>query len=523
VAAQMGLDEVALRAGRTAEAIEALGRALDLIEAARAELADDEFRIALAALGQRAHSMLVQATALAQAEGDASVGALFDAIERWRARALAIGVAALPAAAADGVATTAAAGAGEGAAIETSAADPLEARVQFLRQRWRDLIASGHGGDPVRHSAELRELEGRWLEEHRRLRLRPQASGDVLPAVAWARADTVQQALLDHEALVTFQLEGDEITACVVRRHAALRVSWPVPGLVDAIEGLRFQIDTPRHQTALLQSHAGLLAARVRTRAAALYTMLWAPMAPCLHGVERVALVPHRALHYVPWCALHDGQVWLAERLEVSLAASATAWLAGRGRPWRAPTRVLALGAASASLPHVQAEVEAIGRIVGTGAQVLLGGEARADALRLQANEADIVHLACHGQFRADNPAFSLLDLAEGPLTLHDLHSLRMRASLVVLSACETGLSRIAAGDELIGLVRGFTLAGAEAVLATQWAVADASMPVLMASLYRHLWSGDPPAAALRAAQREAITAGGHPFQWAALSLYGRG
>jgi CHAT domain-containing protein len=411
-------------------------------------------------------------------------------------------------------------------------------------------VAAGHEGQPERHVAELRRLETEWLELARQQRLR-QAEKTLPGARAragWVSAARVLQALADGQALVAFHLDGEELTACVLRDGTAHCRTWSARGVTEAVEALRFQIETPRQPGALLGAHAELLLRRVRVRAQLLHDLVWAPLAPLLEGVRRLVVVPHQALHYVPWCALHDGRGWLVQRHEVVVAASASAWLAsagagaGAGRPVE---RVLVLGADD-QLPQVRQEVQAIGRIFGARATLCLGEAARADALVAHANghalgngaaprglAADIVHLACHAQFRADNPEFSSLSLAGGPLTLHELRSLSqsvpagsgplLRSALVVLSACETGLSRVAAGDELIGLVRGFALAGARAVLATQWVVSDASMAERMAEWYHHLFAGAAPAAALQQVQRAAAERGLHPFQWAALTLYGQG
>jgi CHAT domain-containing protein len=294
-----------------------------------------------------------------------------------------------------------------------------------------------------------------------------------------------------------------------------------VDDLGERVERLRFQIDTPRFNAALLDSHAALLATRVALQAQALYRLIWQPLAPLLEGIERVVLVPHRELHYVPWCALHDGSGWLIERHELSVAPSAAAWLGARAR--RPLGSVLAVEGDPATLPLVGAEIDAIGRAFGGRAVALRGSEATPEGVQAHAASADVLHLACHGHFRADNPAFSALELAGGPLTLADVRGLRLAASLVVLSACETGVSKVAPGDELIGMVRGFMIAGASAVLATQWAVSDQSTADLMAALYRELARGQRVGAALRTAQREAAARGKHPFHWAAMTLHGRG
>jgi CHAT domain-containing protein len=133
-----------------------------------------------------------------------------------------------------------------------------------------------------------------------------------------------------------------------------------------------------------------------------------------------------------------------------------------------------------------------------------------------------VVHLACHGQFRPDNPLFSALRLGDGWLTVRETYELDLEGRLVTLSACETGAAEIAPGDELIGLVRGFFSAGAPSLLVSFWTVDDAATARLMSDVYTRLRAGDGPAAALRAAQRRALLEYDHPFFWAPFALFGR-
>src|SRR6266851_735559 len=91
------------------------------------------------------------------------------------------------------------------------------------------------------------------------------------------------------------------------------------------------------------------------------------------------------------------------------------------------------------------------------GPSLVLAGEAATEqAFRRHAPEADIIHLASHAVYRQDNPMFSAIRLADGWLSLYDLYSMRLRAALVTLSACETSVNDVLAGVELVGLARGF-------------------------------------------------------------------
>jgi CHAT domain-containing protein len=117
---------------------------------------------------------------------------------------------------------------------------------------------------------------------------------------------------------------------------------------------------------------------------------------------------------------------------------------------------------------------------------------------------------------------FSSLALADGALTLRDAAALPLAGTFVALSACETGLSRVAPGDELLGLLRGFLLAGAPAVMATLWTVDDAGTAGLMTDFYRGLVAGEPAAQALRRAQQALRAERPHPYYWAPFVLHGR-
>ena len=109
---------------------------------------------------------------------------------------------------------------------------------------------------------------------------------------------------------------------------------------------------------------------------------------------------------------------------------------------------------------------------------------------------------------------FSSLHLADGWITVHDLSSEKLKAQLVTLSACETGMSRVHAGEELLGLIRGFLSAGALNLIVSLWTVNDDASKRLMVSFCRSLQLGGTPAASLRTAQLKFISKKVHPYYW---------
>jgi CHAT domain-containing protein len=103
-----------------------------------------------------------------------------------------------------------------------------------------------------------------------------------------------------------------------------------------------------------------------------------------------------------------------------------------------------------------------------------------------------------------------------------DVFNLDLRGALVTLSACETGRGVVAAGDELIGLSRGFLYAGVATLVQSLWRVEDASTAHLMERFYQALCAGRPKGAALRAAQLALLARyPDHPYCWAPFQLIG--
>lgn len=506
-AARLGLARQHARHARAGDARAELERALALIDEARAALPDDEFRSAMAHDAERGVDLLVELAAVGPADGSSGDAAdLLECMERGRGRA--------------GAAETEAAG-------ERRRADPqLLDRLRWARERWRAALPRGDGAELAERAGDVAQLEFQLLEAHRRAAAAAATPSDAPQAADGAasaafRAGALQRCLAPGQALVQYHRLGDRLIACVATSGGVRAKAWDVADLDRRLEALQFQLEAPRWAGHRLSRHAGQLLQRTVAHLQGLYRQLWAPLQDWLGGVQRVVVVPHRELHYVPFAALHDGSSWLVERLEISLSSNAGAWMRQSGAPMPRPRRVLAVGHGGASLPHVEAEIAAVASNIGGGALTLSGSGATQAAVREQAPGVDVLHLACHGQFRADSPYFSALHLADGPWTLHDVRQLRLTRGLVVLSACETGMSRMAPGEERLGLVRGFMQAGARAVMATLWAVDDASTAALMADFYAALAGGQGAAGALQSAQIRAAQAGRHPFQWAAMTLHG--
>ena len=144
-----------------------------------------------------------------------------------------------------------------------------------------------------------------------------------------------------------------------------------------------------------------------------------------------------------------------------------------------------------------------------------------------------IVHFATHGLMNSRDPrlsglVFSLVDrqgrAQNGFLRADEVANLKLRADLVVLSACQTALGKELRGEGLLGLARGFMYAGAPRVIASLWRVADSATSDLMSSFYQALLRDHVGASeALRAAKLRLLRNPLHsaPYYWAGFSLQG--
>jgi CHAT domain-containing protein len=125
---------------------------------------------------------------------------------------------------------------------------------------------------------------------------------------------------------------------------------------------------------------------------------------------------------------------------------------------------------------------------------------------------AELAHIAAHGRFRGDNPLFSAMDLADGPLTVYDLEAAGRAPERLVLSACDSALASVVAGEELMGLVSTLFTLGTKTVVGSVVPVRDDQTRELMVGLHRRLRAGRSPAHALAECQVELADAGAGSF-----------
>ena len=390
------------------------------------------------------------------------------------------------------------------------------------------------------HSSAYRELIGvRWdaegaaaapalleLAEAGRARalLDALASSQVAGATApTLTAAAVQGSLRPDDVLIEYVSADHRLIAITVTRDRIV-----VTPLIRALTADDLKRRVEFFSTLTQESDEAALAPSAKR----LYDDL---LGPALEGVgpdaRTLIIAADGPLHTLPFDALGDSPR-VIDRWNVVMVPSASA-LANRvphGAPTSAALVVAAPTTSSDLEPLLAAPEEAAAirsRIGGTVTE--LSGTDATEA-RLQSAQPDrfaVLHFASHAVVDEERPLRSALMLAadgasnDARWSADEIYRSKLRADLVVLSACSTAAGAAAAGEGVMSLARAFLYAGAGATVATLWDVPDAPGPLFADVLYRELAAGQPLGTAAADARRELRRRGAPPRSWAAYVLTG--
>ncbi|HSB11895.1 MAG TPA: CHAT domain-containing tetratricopeptide repeat protein [Blastocatellia bacterium] len=500
-------------------ALDSFRRAVEIIEKMRGGIAADEFKASF--LHDKIHAYEDAIAACLDSGTDDSVEEAFGLVESSKSRALAD----LLARYVRGTSETRA---------ESRVAPGTRERISKLIEdlNWygaqaglaedkgdqRSADRAGH----YRHA--VARCERQIAQLFNRLETEAPAFADI-HRMRGASLEDLQAVLEPGETVVEYFTTAGHVSAFIASRdevQVARRIARK-----DEVERLlatlRFQIEKFNYGSEYVEAYFGQLRRAANEILGQLYHLIAAPIEAAL-TCDRLIVIPHGALHYVPFHALHDGSGYLIDRFEISYAPSATVLKLCRTRAGTSdgsPSDTLvALGLAEPGTPNIDDEIDELGVLFPDSVR-LTSEEATLENLFEAAPRARFLHLASHGYFRRDNPMFSFLKLADANLHFYSLLDLKLNAELVTLSACHTGVNKVFPGDELHGLLRGFLFAGAPSVVASLWAVSDRSTAEFMREMYSQIRAGASKSSALRSAQLVIKEAYGHPYYWAPFVLMG--
>jgi CHAT domain-containing protein/Flp pilus assembly protein TadD len=503
---------------RLLEAFDAAQQGIDTLESLREGLKDLELRSAWAGQRQTAHAY---ALAVRIAANIGRLRAAFDLTERSRSR-LFIDEMVI------------------GRGVADDEGRQLERQTRNLEEK-RDILQSMVGGDgrrALRPDALIRLKE---LDSNLELVRLDEKGVEYVPAEDLERAQKRTEHLIEHlreksaahRIRTAKRLFGDVVgyEGC---RHLLSELGRAV--LVELVvqerDTLAFLVKAGQDEPSMVRTLQGIdvaawtrdLVQRLTDPRAAAETdyVDQPPLADLLELIEKetdagdlLCIVPHGSLHLVPFHALRLSNRYLIDRNAVVYAPSASVLAAVlRRQDEHKSSGAIVVGDTRGDLPYADQEARAVAGLLDVSP--LAPQKATRHRLReiLEgASDLRILHLACHGYFDTEDALSSGILAADDEagypavLSARDLLEMKFHSDLVALSACQSGLSEVTPGDELMGLSRALLVGGTRSVLGSLWRVNDLSTSFLMRFFYEGwVLKGLSKAQALQAAQRRIMS-----------------
>jgi len=301
-----------------------------------------------------------------------------------------------------------------------------------------------------------------------------------------------------------------------------------------------------------------------------LYDSLFLPVEETLTpSIEHIIIVPDGILYYLPFETLkfppgtgpHENN-YLVERFKISYVPSCSSllFLLERKTSGLLPPRILAFGSPIINgtgskketfsrpvsliknlytdqgfdlspLPYSRKEAKNVVKFFPKeNRRIYLDNQANEALIKtLPLTDYQVIHFACHGLLDEYFPFRSALVLSRGDkgeevgfLQVREIYNLKMKAEMIVLSACQTGKGKLEYGEGVLGLPRIFFYTGAQSVLTSLWRINDKSTSKFMNLFYEYLFKGYSKAQSLRLAKLRMMKSRfSHPHYWAAFVLNG--
>ncbi len=273
-----------------------------------------------------------------------------------------------------------------------------------------------------------------------------------------------------------------------------------------------------------------------------MYQLLIKPIADLLptNSNDRVIFIPHQSLFLIPFAALQDEQgKYLIEKHTILTAPSIQVLQLTHSQRQKNKQSPLANITVVGNpimpqyglpgdrhqlppLPGSEKEATNIAQILNT--KPIIGAQATKAFVTQQMQQSNIIHLATHGLlnevYKQGVIALTPAGDDDGLLSSSEILDLKLKADLVVLSACNTGRGKLT-GDGIIGLSRSLISAGASSIIVSLWSVDDSSTSFLMSEFYQQIQQKPDKAQALRQAMLTTMKQYPEPKYWAAFTLMG--
>ena len=272
----------------------------------------------------------------------------------------------------------------------------------------------------------------------------------------------------------------------------------------------------------------------LRELSADLYTILLPKdVENAIEGLKakHLIIVPHKGLHLVPWEILFNGEDYLGLKYSISKNFSLDLTSIAMNKRMIFKTdgfAALLMGNPTLDLAGAEKEVYKIANrlnSIGEAKTITLQRDkaTKENFIDNIKNPLNIFHFSGHGQFQTPPGFSSLVFNNKNELTANELSGLSFEGSPIVsLSACESGITAPISGDELMGLIRGFIIAGSSSIVSTCWRVYDNSACRLMVEFYENIINKNCVGLSLKKARETVFNDyNGEILHWGAYTLYG--
>ncbi|MGH3929668.1 MAG: CHAT domain-containing protein, partial [Pseudonocardiaceae bacterium] len=388
------------------------------------------------------------------------------------------------------------------AVVDPPSIEGIEEDLGALRAVQTEIQAARRTG------AEPRPLLARQAAIENRIRQATWKHRSPTAARGAALSTTTVRRLLEGRILVEYDVVDGAVLAVVLEpRRTRVVLLGPFDKTREEINALLFALRR------LARGGSPRSVASARASAEVSIGMLAAALITPLGLPEHrgLVIVPVGELQRVPWSALH------AEA--VSVAPSAALWARTRQQSCEPDAPVVLV--AGPELPGAVAEVEALQTLY-ERPTVLVAPASRIDTVTRALDGAGLVHLACHGYIRTDNPTFSSMLLSDGHLTVAELDQRGIAPHRIVLAACESGSDVLFEGNETLGFISTLIARGTAGLIASSVVVPDWNIMQLMCALHIRVRRGDTLAEALHHARATVDPQDAASFvSWCAFNAFG--
>ncbi len=381
----------------------------------------------------------------------------------------------------------------------------------------------------------------------------------------------LQNTLEKNELIVEYMIDGSEVYLFGVSKNTMS---------VKTLKGSEGIQQTAKKFTAALKTYSSELYAKTGYE---LYSSLLKPIAPMVNAAEKITVIPDGFLFYIPFEALpvkklagaavdfttieyvisgHDVSYSYSAAFDMTISghrrhsSSASSFLgfapvfkdsvnngnflANRSyieQSGLSDVRSITLdGKTFNELKYSEVELESIGSTLqgrSIDTKLFLFEGATEKNFKLYSPEYDIVHIATHGFINETNPKLSAVLFSQpsgenedddGILHVSETFNLNLKAELVVLSSCESGIGKLVDGEGMMALSRGLFYAGAKNIVFSLWKVSDRQTYLLMDEFYKHIADGKSFTSSLRSAKRSMIASKetAFPGKWSGFVLVGQ-